>query len=518
MVATDIANSVSEGRAALEVQGVSKTYPGTVALNRVSLDIRAGEIHSIVGGNGSGKSTLVKILGGVLPADEGRLVIGGDEYDLADFSPSKARRAGVHVVHQHRAIFDTMTVTENLAIGHGFQTLGGIQIDWKSARRRAIELIERFDLRARPGDLVGDLGPASQTMLEIARALQDQDDASDGVILLDEPTAALPSQEVGLLLDAIRGYQAAGQSIVFISHRLDEVLAISDRVSALRDGIMVGTLDKSELSRESIVRAMVGELVELRSHASTAVATDASSVLDVKALSGGRVNGIDLTVRAGEIVGIAGLAGSGRSTLLRLLFGAQQIESGTITINGVPFAPKDPAAAVRRGVAFVPEDRQHDAVFADMAVTENYTIAQVAKFTRGGRVDQRKERRSAIDAIRSFAIKASSPTSLLSSLSGGNQQKVVLARWMLERPVVLLLDEPTQGVDVRARAEIWQIVADAAADGAAVLVVSSDVEELVHLSSRIIVVRDGQKVSELSSAGITVSEVNTAMHATEEAA
>jgi ribose transport system ATP-binding protein len=367
--------------AAFSVHGVSKSYPGTIALNDVTLRIKSGEIHSIVGGNGSGKSTLVKILGGVLAADQGRLVIGDNDYDLTDFSPGRARRAGLHVVHQHRTVFNTLTIEENLAIGRGFPTFGGVQINWRAARSRAAELIERFDLRARPGDMVSSLGPAQQTMLEIARALQDQDEARGGIILLDEPTASLPAAEVELLLSAIKRYKAAGQSIVFISHRLEEVLAISDRVSALRDGNLVSTLEKEELNRESIVYAMVGELVKLSDREVQEVG-DAPVALKAQGLTGGRVKDVDLVLRAGEIVGIAGLAGSGRSTLLRMLFGAQRSSSGSMTVAGNRFVPKSAADAVRAKIALVPEDRQQDAAFADMTVIENHTVAHIPEFVR----------------------------------------------------------------------------------------------------------------------------------------
>jgi len=500
------------GDVVLRVSDVTKSFPGTRALDGVSIEARAGETLALMGGNGSGKSTMMKILAGAYAADSGTLDVGGRQYDLRHFSPSQAQRCGLHMVHQHRTTFNELTVLENLSIGHGFQTTG-TRIRWGAARRRAQELIDRFGIQARPDDMVGDLRPAAQTMLEIARALQDQEGASDGVLALDEPTAALPPHEVEVLLDALKRYVAAGQAVLFVSHRLDEVMEISDRVTVLRDGRLVGTRAAAELTRDGLVEMMVGRtVVPPAPSAAATVRDERAPVLRASGLVGGAVRGVDCEVRAGEIVGVAGLAGSGRSTLLRLLFGAQQPEAGTVEVGGRALAARAPADAIAAGVALVPEDRGRDAVFPDLPIVDNFTLPSTARYTRFGWVRRAAERAATAVAIREFFVRAASPTVEIASLSGGNQQKVSIARWLTRRPRLLLLDEPTQGVDVGARAELWELIGKAAREGAAILLVSSDLEELTHLSQRIVVMRGGRIVGALDAESISSERVNHMLH------
>lgn len=501
----------------VRVEGVSRAFNNTQALDGVDLEVKRGEIHGLMGGNGSGKSTLMKILAGVYAADEGTLEIRGGSYDLRQFSPTDSRRCGLHMVHQHRTTFTTMTVAENLAIGRGFPTGAAGRIRWRANRKRAAELIERFGIHARPDDLVGELRPAAQTMVEIARALQDQEGASDGVLALDEPTAALPPHEVEVLLDALRHYAAEGQAVLFVSHRLDEVMDLCHRVTVLRDGRKVGTASLDNLSRDGLVEMMIGRLVDAPPPA-VARRDDRVPVVEATDLTGGAVRDISCVVRAGEIVGVAGLAGSGRSTLLRLLFGAQRLESGSIAIDGKPVVVKSPVDAVKAGVALVPEDRAKDAAFADLPVIDNFTLVDTPRFTRFGRVRRSVERTAAAAAVARFTVKTSSTSASMRELSGGNQQKVSIGRWLTRAPRLLLLDEPTQGVDVGARADLWALIAEAAQGGAAVLVVSSDLEELTHLSQRILVLRSGRLVGELEGQAVEPGQVNRALHALEVAA
>lgn len=496
----------------MEVRGLSKAFNGIYALNDVSLEIIAGEIHSIVGGNGSGKSTLIKSLAGVQPADEGLVIIGNDTYYLRQFTTRLARKCGVHVVHQHRTTFGSMTVAENLSIGRGFETGLTGAIHWRKTKTRAAELIERFGIRATPDTLVSELGPASETMLEIARALQDQDHAHHGVLLLDEPTAALPEHEVDLLLHALRGYAEQGQAIVFISHRLDEVIRLSERVTVIRDGRVTGRIPRGRLSRDAIVEAMTGHL-SVSERVDTVRHPNAQIVLSATSLSGGSVSSANLALREGEIVGVAGMAGSGRSTLLRLLFGAQGSTAGLVTVDGRVLDTRDPARTIAAGVAMVPEDRANDAAFAGMSVVENFSIAHLKRFTRLGRVSTTRELSATQAAIARFLVKAASPLMPIRTLSGGNQQKIMIARWLVENPRVLLLDEPTQGVDVAARAELWEIIQDAADAGVTILLVSSDLEELTRLSTRILVMTEGRIVAELQGPGLSTDDVNSALHA-----
>ncbi|MFV0433961.1 MAG: ATP-binding cassette domain-containing protein [Leucobacter sp.] len=488
---------------ALDVRNLRKSYGATRALRGVDLEVHQGEIMALVGGNGSGKSTLVKSLAGVVHPDEGTLRIGGRDYDLTSFSPHDSRSCGLYMVHQHRTTFNDLTVTENLSIGRGFETGAAGNIRWGAARKRAETLIEEYGIGCRPDTLLGDLRPAAQTMVEIARALQDRTGAGDGVLVLDEPTASLPPQEVDFLLEALQRFADDGQGVMFISHRLDEIFQIADSVTALRDGNMVGHKRIEEIDRDGLIELIAGKAVEITSSEATVPDPD-PPVLEVRDLGGGSLKRASFEVRPGEIVGVAGLAGSGRSTLLRMLFGAQRPERGEVVLHGAPYAPGNPRDAMNRGVAFVPEDRPKDAIFPDLPISENLSVGHMQNFTRAGLVDRAAERRASRDAIVDFGIKTESEAKLVSQLSGGNAQKVSVARWLLDEPPrLLLLDEPSQGVDVGARSEIWEIARTAAARGTAILVVSSDLEELVFLSQRILIMRDGALcgVSSLFAAG-----------------
>lgn len=480
---------------AFGVTGVYKAFGATQALDDVSFEIHRGTVHALLGGNGSGKSTLIKLIAGVETADAGELQIAGVRHDLRRMTPAMAREAGLHFVHQQRTTFPELTVTENLAIGRGFDTGAGSRIDWRRARRRAAEILERFQIDALPDQKLEELGPAKQTMVAIARALQDKDDANEGALLLDEPTASLPAPEVELLLGALRRYAEAGQAIVYVTHRLDEVFAVADQATLLRDGRNAGTVEPSSLDEDSLVELMMGRSVEqierLRGK------PQGSAVLEARNLRAGCLS-LDLKVCEGEIVGVAGLIGSGRSTLLKSLFGLMPLESGEILIDGVVHRIHSVTKAMAAGIAYVPEDRQSDAAFPDLSVGENLSLTVISNYWRGGRLNRRRERRDAMELFDSFLITAESDGAPLRSLSGGNQQKVVLARWLRREPRVLLLDEPTQGVDVGARAEIYELVHRAAAAGAAAIVASSDFEELARLCDRVIVLRKGRVVAEAS--------------------
>ena len=505
----------AEGPLALEVRNLRKSYGATRALRGVDLEVRQGEIMALVGGNGSGKSTLVKSLAGVEDPDEGILRIGGEEYDLTSFSPADSRACGLYMVHQHRTTFNDLTVTENLSIGRGFETAAGGTIRWRAARKRAQRLIEEFGIGCSPDSLLGDLRPSAQTMVEIARALQDRSGMGDGVLVLDEPTASLPPQEVDFLLEALQRFAAEGQAVMFISHRLDEVFQIADQVTALRDGTMVGRHPVDALDRDGLIELIAGKAVELTTSAAP-VAPSAPPALEVRELRGGSLKRASFEIRPGEIVGVAGLAGSGRSTLLRMLFGAQRPDHVDMELQGEPYRPARPSDAMNRGVAFVPEDRPKDAVFPDMSIAENLSIGHMKNFKRGALVDSAAERTASRNAIVEFGIKTDSERKLVSQLSGGNAQKVSVARWLLEDPPkLLLLDEPSQGVDVGARSEIWEIIRGAATRGAAILVVSSDLEELVYLSQRILIMRDGALAGSIISAGQSPETINHKLHSME---
>jgi ABC-type sugar transport system ATPase subunit len=496
---------VSEGQGgtaaagpALRLANIGKTYGGTRALVDVDLPVRQGEIHALVGGNGSGKSTLIRILAGVTRADPGGTIEVAPAAPVpADgWSPDRAFAAGLRFVHQNPGVFGDLTVAENIAIGHGFPTTAG-RIRWRTLREQTQALIDRFGIRATPDVPVHALHPADRTMVAVARALQDQDALAGGVLVLDEPTTALPATDIEILLAALRRCAAAGQTILYVSHRIDEVLALADRVTVLRDGRHVSTAAAAELTEGRLVELIAGRSLAAAGSSSTAPPAGRPAVLELRGLAAGRLHGIDLTVRRGEVLGIAGLLGSGRSTLLRAVFGAVRPGAGQILVDGAPLPPDGPGAgAIAAGVAYVPEDRNSEAVFPALTVRENISAGGLAAYWHRWRLRHSAERADAQAAMRSFLVRAPSDRVPLATLSGGNQQKVVLARWLRRAPRVILLDEPTQGVDVGARQEIYDIIRRSAAAGAAVVVVANDFDELVRLCERIVVLREGRIVGE----------------------
>lgn len=495
---------------AMRVRELRKRFASTQALDGVSFDLARGSIHALLGGNGSGKSTLIKILAGVQRADAGRLeLVGGRAFDLRAMTPAQARLAGLHFVHQQRSTFPDLTIAENLAVGRGFDTGPGYRIRWRHTRRRAAEVLERFHVNAHPETVLGDVGPATQTMVAIARALQDQEGAHEGVLLLDEPTAALPSTEAALLHEALRRYAEAGQTIVYVTHRLEEVFAVADRATLLRDGRLVDTVSPSELTHDDLVELIMGRSVEQIERLRTR--TSDSVVLELTGVSAGPLHPLDLTVRAGEVAGVAGLIGSGRSSLLKSLFGAMPLRSGHVRVDGHQVSPSNPHVAMAAGLAYIPEDRG-DAGFPQLTVEENLSIAALDRYRRASVINSRAARRDASELLHSYGIKAEAVHTSFSSLSGGNQQKAILARWCRRNPRVLLLDEPTQGVDVGARAEIYALVRRAVSEGAAALVASSDFEELAALCDRAIVLRRGFNVGELAGPDLSSHRLERLAH------
>ena len=489
----------------LRAEAVSKAFGATQALDEVSFELKKGSVHALLGGNGSGKSTLIKLIAGVEPADAGEIELRGEHHELSSMTPTLARESGLHFVHQQRSTFPQLSVTENLAIGRGFDTGRGGRIEWRQARRRAGAVLERFQIDADPDQSLEELGPATQTMVAIARALQDQDAEADGVLLLDEPTASLPAPEVNLLLDALRRYADAGQAIVYVTHRLEEVFAVADRATLLRDGRVVDTVEPGALDHERLVELMMGRTVEqierLRGR------PEGRTVLAARGVADGPLKPLDLELREGEIVGLGGLIGSGRSTLLKALFGVHALGAGEVWVDGERRRICCPPDAMAAGLAYVPEDRQRDAAFPELSVAENLSLTVIPDYWHRGVINRRREQRDALGLFNSFLITAESEGAPLSSLSGGNQQKVILARWLRRDPRILLLDEPTQGVDVGARAEIYELIHRAVAGGAAALVASSDFEELARVCDRVIVLRKGAAVAELSGEGLDAERI-----------
>jgi ribose transport system ATP-binding protein len=500
---------------ALAVECLSKTFGATRALRDVSVGVSKGRIHGLVGGNGSGKSTLIKILAGVHRGDAGGIVrVGGEEVPADEVTPATAMRCGLRFVHQDPATFPGMTVAENFAIGsvHGFPRTG-MRIAWKELHARTGEALERFDISARPDDPLERLAPAQRTMVAIARALRAHDERSDVVLVLDEPTASLPEHEVETLLDAIRRCAAAGETILYVSHRLEEVLSIIDEVTVLRDGAAVMTGTAVGLTTEDLIEAIVGGALELEPRAER----DRSSraVLELEHLRGGPLTDVSLQVASGEIVGIAGLLGSGRSELLQMVFGALQPDGGRMLLDGAPFAPAAPGEAMQAGIAFVPEDRSRDAAFPDLSVSINLGMAQLDEYSSRVRLADRRMRADATDSIARFGIRCPNGDAALSELSGGNQQKTIVARWLLRNPRVFLMDEPTQGVDVGARQDLYRLIEGGRAKGMAGLMVSSDLDELAQVCDRVLVLRDGRVVGQAQGATLTAHRLSALMYGEE---
>jgi ribose transport system ATP-binding protein len=482
---------------ALVVAGVSKTYPGTHALHEVSLSIAPGELHALVGGNGSGKSTLVKLLAGVEQSDPGgTFTVGEQSIDATRMTPAAARAMGLRFVHQDAGVFADMSIAENLSLGRAYATGFGGRVRWRQLTTRSRAELEVVGLDCDPSAMLGSLGAARQTLVAIARALADVGDNSESVLILDEPTAALPSQEARTLLGTLGRLTARGLAVLLITHRLDEVIGVADRVSVLRDGRMITSVDGSSLTEEKLVEHIVGrplgavfpEMPQPRGHEAT---------LTVERLSAGPVRDLSFTVARGEVVGIAGLLGTGRTTLLRTIYGDIRPLCGRILVGDRELSGHSPAAAIRAGIGYVPEDRKREAIFSDLSVRANMLLASVPEFRRSYGMATRQESSEARDLVGRFGIKTASVGTPISSLSGGNQQKAVLARWLRRNPALLLLDEPTQGVDIGARAEIYRIIRAAVEGGMSVLMVASDFEELARVCDRVLVLRRGRIVAEV---------------------
>jgi ribose transport system ATP-binding protein len=500
------------------LRGVSKTFAGTRALRHLDLDFFPGQIHAVCGENGSGKSTMIKILSGVYQADAGGTIRVNDDECAADrVTPGFAHRNGIRVVHQDLAVFPELTVAENLAVDGGFVKGFGGHIRWRQQHRDAAELIRTFNIPARPTSRLAELSLAARAEVAIARALRDESVRGRGLLILDEPTAALPVHEVDALLSALRNIAAGGQPILYVSHRLDEVLDLADYVSVLRDGELVGTFAANTLDESRLIDLMLGRAVSKALEFEPIVATGAP-LLEVQNLSVGRLSDVSFSVAPGEMLGVAGVMGSGRSSLLRAIFGAGGARAGRLILDGKPYVARTPIAAMREGIAMVPEHRLRDSAFVDQSVDMNVSISVIRTYWQRLRMTRSAIRRDADELIGEYRVKVPSGRSIMSSLSGGNQQKVILARWLRRKPRLMLLDEPTQGVDVGARAEIWKALRRATEQGAAAIVVCSDFQEMAQVVDRAIVLRNGRVVANLPAAEISAHRLAQLSHADDQTA
>ncbi|KAA5831269.1 sugar ABC transporter ATP-binding protein [Saccharopolyspora hirsuta] len=481
----------------LELIGVSKTYPGVRALDAVDFDLRPGEVHVLLGENGAGKSTLIKMIAGAHRPDTGEIRVDGRPVRF--HGPEDAERLGIATIHQEMALVPQLTVAENIYLGRPPRRFG--VIDRRAMRRRAGELIERMGLDLDTDAVVGELGVAHRQLVEIAKALS----LDTRFLIMDEPTAVLSRSEVDRLFGIVRDLTAQGVGVVFISHLLDEVAEIGDRVSVLRDGAKVAEVP-ADTDQDELVRLMVGRTVDQQYPPREAEIGDVQ--LEVRGLtSRGVLADISFTARAGEVVGIGGLVGAGRTELVRALFGADRYDEGEVLVGGRPIPPGDIAAARAAGLALVPEDRAGQGLVLGASVAENLGLATLSDRTKAGLVDLAGQRREAAESVQRLRIRTAGLDQPALTLSGGNQQKIVIGKWLLAEPRVLILDEPTRGIDVGARAEIYELINELARAGTTVLVVSSDLPELLGLSDRVLVLADGRLRGELNGAEATQERV-----------
>ena len=486
----------------LEVAGLTVEFPGVRALDGVDFDVRAGEVHALVGENGAGKSTLLKVLGGVHAANAGTVTLHGRPY--APRRPSDAIAAGIAVIYQEFTLFPDLTVAENVYAGrepHSRLT-GGIR--YAEMRAGCAELFAVLGVAIDPDARVAELSVSEQQLVEVAKAL-----GRDGrVIVMDEPTAALSKDEVVRLLDVVRRLRDEGRSVVYVSHRLEEVFAVADRVTVLRDGRGVRTLDLAGTDEDDLVRLMVGRDIEAVFHREATAGSDV--VLRLAGVSAGRqLRDVDLDLRAGEVVGIGGVAGAGQAELTQLVFGALPLRAGRMELDGAPYAPANPAQALAAGVGFLHEDRKRAGILPDLSVRQNVTVTVLDRF-RGGfarLLSGATEDRTWTEYSTRLRVRASGPDQLVSQLSGGNQQKVLLARALAPGGRVLVLNEPTRGVDIGAKADIHALINTLTAGGTAVLMVSSDLPELLGTSDRVVVLSRGRVVGMLTGAERTEANV-----------
>jgi len=497
------------------IRDVTKTFGATHALRGVDVDLAPGEVHALLGGNGSGKSTLIKILAGVQSPDAGQLGVGGAWRSWTGWDSEHARAAGMRFVHQDPGLFPSLSVAENLAADGALGRRALSPIRWRALRRRSARLLRSFELDVDPRAPLAALRPAQREMVAIARALHDVEESGDAALLvLDEPTALLPRHEVELLLSAIRRVAAQGHMVLYVTHRLDEVFAVTDRVTVLCNGSVAATRPTAELDEDTLVELITRRRVD-REPRTTRSRRDGQPALAVRGLCSARLHDVEFDLHAGEVLGLAGMGGSGRTELLRVLCGDRRRRAGTIELHGEPVAFRSPLEAIRRGVVYLPEDRR-DSTFPDMSVDDNLAAVALDAYWLRGRLRARRQRRDSRELAERFSIVAASVGQPLRSLSGGNQQKVVLARWLRTQARVLLLDEPSHGVDVGARADIHGLVREATDAGAAAIVVASDLQELARVSDRVLVLRDGSIVDELRPPRLDPTTLDDSLYRTKE--
>jgi ABC-type sugar transport system ATPase subunit len=483
----------------LRVEKINKSFPGVHALKDVSLRVDTGEVLALVGENGAGKSTLMNILSGIHQKDSGAIHIEGREVVIT--SPLHSQQLGISIIHQELNLVPHFNVAENIFVGQE-KRQAGVFLDRKKTRAEAQVVLDRVGLSIDAATLVRHLTIAQRQMVEIAKALS----RNAKLIVMDEPTSSISDREIERLFKIIRDLKGAGVSVIFISHKLDEVFAIADRISVMRDGELVGELDPKVSTEDNVIQMMVGrEITSIFPKVDVPIAGEIFAVKDLK--RGGGQKGLSFSLRRGEILGFAGLVGAGRSELLQAIFGIDRRDAGEIILEGAPVQIRSPQEAIRLGIGFVPEDRKLKGLMLGLAVKDNVTIASLQKVSSRGVMSTARERSAVEGYIKKLAIKTSGQDQLALHLSGGNQQKVVLAKWLAIKPKILIVDEPTRGVDVGAKSEIHSIMSQLAGEGVSIIMISSELPEILGMSDRIIVMHEGEITGELLRGAATQEKI-----------
>ncbi len=492
----------------LSMQNIGKAFAGIPALTSASLEVGVGEVHALVGQNGAGKSTLIKVLTGYVKKDAGDIWFEGSPFEAR--SPQDAQHKGISTIYQEINLVPFRSITENICLGREQRRYG--LLNWSAMHQEAQKLMERFNIKIDVSRPLYEFNTATQQMVAIARAIG----FKAKLVIMDEPTSSLDEREVSVLFDVIRQLKQSGISVIFVSHKLDELYAVCDRVTIMRDGRTVKTCDLKSITKIELVASMLGRDVAQVAKSATAFGKRSGkigeTVLSVKNLSAGhKVQDVSLSVKVGEIVGLAGLLGAGRTETARLVFGADARRSGEMTLDGHSLNPRDPIEAIARGIGFSSEDRKIEGIIPDMSVAENLTLALMPQLTKAGIVDEEKQRIIVEKFIQRLGVRCSGPDQRIRELSGGNQQKVLLARWLAMKPKLVILDEPTRGIDVGAKAEIQSLIKELADGGLGVLMISSELEEVIEGSDRVFVLREGRNVAELHGKQINEAAVMAAM-------
>jgi len=474
----------------LSMTGIQKYFPGVHALDGVDLELRAGEVMALVGENGAGKSTLMKILTGIYEKDGGKIELFGKEVEI--HSPYEAQQLGLCIIHQELNLLRDLTVAENIYIGR--ETIHGLFLDKKEQNRRAQELLDSLNIKIDATTEVKRLTVAKQQMVEIAKALSFP---STRVMVMDEPSSPLTDTEIQELFTFIRELKAKGVGVIYISHRLDELEQISDRITVMRDGHTVGMVETKDITLDQIIKMMVGRVIYEEPKSKSNVPDDAEIVLEVRHLISDDVKDVSFVLRKGEILGFAGLMGAGRTETARLLFGADKRTSGEVLVNGKPVSISSPEDAVKAGIGYLSEDRKQFGLCLGLSVCDNTVLPTLSDFVKGAFVDDRAIAKATSEYVDKIGVKTPHVTTAAKSLSGGNQQKIVIAKWLLRNCDILIFDEPTRGIDVGAKNEIYKLMNQLVSQGKSIIMISSEMPELLRMSDRIVVMCEGRLVGEL---------------------